>query len=378
MKTALGLVTVAVSFVIAAGSVHAGGFTRGGADIDIIYDDGTFETRDGATFVDPNRKYNKKPGVTGVTTQSLDGKEFSDSYWVPSLAAKYSFNDNLACVATYTVSNGAESDNGGINDRRGKIKEGFTTDEYALTCRVSTELGKGRISLLGGLFYEDFSYDLDAVTFVAPGVLSPLKVDLHDHDWGWRAGVAYEIPEYAFRTSLMYRSGTSAEATGDARLTNLGVDMGAQGFGELPQSLELKVQSGIAPDWLAFGSVKWTDWSVMDRLHLKFGPQDFYNDYYWRDGWTVSAGVGHKFNEHVSGFASLIWDRGVSTGWDLYGDTQAIAVGATVTDKIGGELRLTAAAVHLDSVSETNYGALNADTQSTWGYALQANYKLKF
>ncbi|MGG2475354.1 transporter, partial [Rhizobium sp. BR5] len=34
----------------------------------------------------------------------------------------------------------------------------------------------------------------------------------------------------------------------------------------MPDSIELKVQSGIAPDWLAFGSVKWTDWSQIQVI----------------------------------------------------------------------------------------------------------------
>ena len=28
----------------------------------------------------------------------------------------------------------------------------------------------------------------------------------------------------------------------------------------------MKLQSGVAPGWLVFGSVKWTDWSVTEQL----------------------------------------------------------------------------------------------------------------
>lgn len=358
-------------------SALAGGFNRGSADIDILFEDGRFVTRDSATYVNPNRTYDRKPGVPGLSP-SLDGREFSDSYWVPSLAAKVSLTDELSCAATYTVSFGGSSDNGGLMDRRGKLKEEFTTDEYGLTCSYRFDMAKGRMYVIGGVFYEDFDYSLSARTFAAPGVLTPINVGLGDSDIGWRAGLAYDIPEIAFRTSLMYRSGTSYSADGDARFSALGVDAPAFGWGELPQSVEWKVQSGIAQDWLAFGSIKWTDWSVMDRLHLRFGPSDFYNDYYWRDGWTFTAGVGHKFNETVSGFTSVTYDRGVATGWDLYGDTVSLAIGASVKDPIGGELRLSAAAVWLAPEHETAYGPLNASTQSSWGYALQAQYKINF
>lgn len=375
-RIALGAIAAAIT-VLGVSPAAAGGFGRGNADIDILFEDGRFVTRDSVTYVDPNRTYDSKPGIPGMSPD-LDGREFSEPYWVPSVAGKISFTDDFACAATYTVSNGGSSDNGGDIDRRGKLTEKFDTDEYGLTCAYFVPLERGRVAFIGGVFYEDFDYDLSAMTPVAPGVLTPIRVDLGDGDFGWRAGVAYEIPEIAFRTSLVYRSGTEFSADGDAALPQLGSVLPAGGWGELPQSVELRVQSGIAPGWLAFGSVKWTDWSVMDRLHLRFGPQDYYNDYYWRDGLTVSAGVGHAFNDQVSGFASVTWDRGVATGWDLYGDTLSLAVGASVKDSIGGELRLTAAAVRLSGEQEDAYGPLSASSKDTWGYALQAQYRIKF
>jgi long-chain fatty acid transport protein len=375
-RIALALAASVIS-VVDVTSASAGGFTYGDADFYILLEDGKVVTRDSVTFVDPNRKYDKKPGLPGLSP-ALDGREFSETYWVPSLAAKFDINDQFSCAGTYTISNGGASDNGGVMDSRGKLKEKFTTDEYGLTCAYHAPVGPGRLSVIGGVFYEDFNYDLSAMTFVAPGVMSPLKVDLGDGDIGWRAGVAYDIPEIAFRASLVYRSGTSFSATGDANFSRIGLTAPAAGWGDLPQNVELKVQSGIAQDWLAYGSVKWTDWSVMDQLHLRFGPSDFYNEYHWRDGWTVTGGVAHSFNQNVAGFASVTYDRGVATGWDLYGDTVAFAVGTNIKDKFGGELNLAAAAAWLAPEQETKYGPLSASSQSSWGFGLRAQYKISF
>src|SRR5690606_34117088 len=132
----------------------------------------------------------------------------------------------------------------------------------------------------------------------------------------------------ALRGQLLYRSGTSYGADGSltAPAAALGVGMlptpasvPAIGIGELPQSVELKLQSGIAPGWLAFGSVKWTDWSAMTTLDVVRPGAGLVsrNEYYWRDGWTVTGGVGHAFTDTISGSVSLTWDRGVSTGYDL-------------------------------------------------------------
>src|SRR5690606_12309050 len=98
------------------------------------------------------------------------------------------------------------------------------------------------------------------------------------------------------------------------------------GSAAMPQSVELKVQSGIAPGWLAFGSIKWVDWSVLQIVSfcpvvtegiipcVADGPTELTSlDLLYRDGWTVTAGVGHSFNDHWSGALSLAWDRGTST-----------------------------------------------------------------
>jgi long-chain fatty acid transport protein len=371
------LAGVAAGLSLLACGASAGGFSRGNADIDILFEGGTVDTRDSLTYVNPNRVYDKKPGIAGVTAGSLDGREFSDDYFLPSLAVKYSPSENFACAATYTVSNGATLDNRGLMDRRGKLEESFTTDEYGMTCAVFHDLGPGRIAVIGGVFYEDFNYDLDAFT-TSPAGLTPLEVKLNDGDLGWRAGVAYDVPDIGFRTSLVYRSGTEFKATGDADLTALGVSGDAKGWGRLPQSVELKAQTGIAPGWLAFGAVKWTDWSEMKQLHLNFAGTDFYNDYWWRDSLTLTAGIGHQFNDRVSGYTSLTWDRGVSTGWDLMGDTVTLAVGATIKDDWGGQLKLAGAAIWNRSVSEDKYGPLDASTKDSVGYAVQAQYNLRF
>lgn len=377
VNTRIALAFASVLAVLDTSSAFAGGFSYGDADIYVLLEDGRVVTRNSVTYVDPNRKYDKKPGLPGLSP-ALDGNTFSKPYWIPSVAAKIDITDEFSCAGTYTISNGGSMDNDGVMDSRGKLKEKFTTDEYGLTCAYRMPAGSGRLSLIGGVFYEDFNYDLLAKTFVAPRVMSGLKVDLGDGDIGWRAGVAYDIPEIAFRTSLVYRSGTSFAAKGDARFTSIGMTAPAAGWGELPQSVELKVQSGIAKDWLAFGSAKWTDWSVMDRLHLRFGPSDFFNEYHWRDGITLTGGVAHSFNQSVSGLASVTWDRGVSTGWDLYGDKVAFAVGANIKDKFGGNLSLTAAAAWLAPAQETKYGLLSASSQSSWGYGLRAQYKISF
>jgi long-chain fatty acid transport protein len=168
------------------------------------------------------------------------------------------------------------------------------------------------------------------------------------------------------------------------------------GNGTLPQSLELKLQSGIAPGWLAFGSVRWTDWSVLDTLDYTIfvAPQPIGGakelEYYYKDGWTVTGGIGHVFSETISGVVGFTWDRGVSTTEDTLSDSYTAAAGVSIKDKLGGEVRFGGAISYLTSAS------VSAETQpqlpgvvdpgasfgysvgGDWVYALSAGYKIQW
>lgn len=364
----LALAALSVSAQIAlAGS----GYSRGTANTDILWEPGTANLDATATFSDPGRKFEKN------AVPALDGTEYSKSYWVPNIAAKYSINDNLSCAFTYTMPHGATSKFDVMNNR-GKTDEKFDTKEYGATCAVFVPMGIGRVGIVGGAFYEEFSYDFEGFTR-AGASFTPLEFGVGSHDVGWRAGIGYEIPEYAFRAQLLYRSGTSHEGSSSGTLPALGLTVPVSASGELPQSVELKVQTGVAPGWMVFGSAKWTDWSVLDTLDLTLAGQQLSNYYYWRDGLSFTAGVGHQFTDRVSGALTLGYDRGVSTGWDLYGDQYTVGVTAAVKDDFNGEWRLSLATAYLESAQETKYApGQNSSSKGTWGYGLQVGYKIRF
>ena len=156
-------------------------------------------------------------------------------------------------------------------------------------------------------------------------------------------------------------------------------ELDAYGSGTLPQSLKLSLQTGVAPGWLVYGSVKWTDWSVMQSLDYNVGGADQSDIYNWQDGWTIQAGVGHAFNEKISGTVNLTWDKGVDTGADIYTDTWTIGTGVSV--KAGpGELRFGGAVSYLTEGSQTvaNEAKYDATADADWAYAVSANYKIVF
>ena len=372
----------ALALLASVGIAHAGGFSRGAADTDILFEEGNFNLRTGVAFVSPTRKFTKGFAPLGGTVVGTDSYE---SYAVPSAAVKLNITDDMRCTTTMTDVYGGSTAYAVPYGTSAKLSEKFTSTEFGLTCGYKFDLSKGRAWILGGLYYEDFSYDLVAVA-------GAINTKLDATDTGFRVGAAYEIPEIALRAQLMYRSGTEYDATGTTTRrgpTGTGLDglpLGvavpvASGNGELPQSVEMKLQSGVAPGWLVTGSVKWTDWSVLETLDLTIAPGvDRQNLYYWRDGWTVSVGVGHAFNEQLSGAVSLTWDRGVGTGFDLSSDTWTLGSGISFKDEFGGEVRFGGAITYLTSAEETQYSPafLNAAVDSGWAFAVGGSYKAKW
>ena len=207
----------------------------------------------------------------------------------------------------------------------------------------------------------------------------------------------------------MYRSQTNHDATGEytntpfvvlAGLTNqlapgtyspqelfnygTNYTAGASASASLPQSVELTVQSGIAPGWLAFGAIKWTDWSVLQQINLvedingrNFSTTRFFFD----DGWTITGGIGHRFSDDLSGSLSLTWDKGVTGGWDTLTDTWTIAGGLAYNVTSDLQLRAGGAAIYFTEGTKSEVSSpvdYTATSPAEWGYAFSTSAALKF
>jgi long-chain fatty acid transport protein len=371
----------ALALLATVSTANAGGFSRGTADTDILYEDGNFNLRAGVTYVKPTRKITKGFAPLGG---SLVGTNYTDAYIIPSAAVKINLSDDARCATTLSQPYGGSTSFAVPSGTSAKVSEQFEVTEYGLTCGYKFDLSKGQAWILGGVFQESLDYDLSAVG-------GAINVKLGSNRAGFRLGAAYAIPEIALRAELMYRSETEHDPSGTTtRVAPTGTPLDglplgiaapvASGSGVLPQSIELKLQSGVAPGWLAFGSVKWTDWSATESLDLVIAPGFFrQNLYFWRDGVTVTGGIGHAFTDKISGAASLTWDRGVGTGWDLSSDTWTLGAGASIKDEFGGELKIGGGLTYIAGATETKYPApLNTSVSSGWAYALGTSYKVKW
>jgi len=363
--TSAGVLSLALFSTLAQPS-FAGGLDRGGYNIDLLFDQSRFSAQAAVIYVMPQRELKN---VKDTNTRSpllggdgnLNGRpnhaDDTENYAVPYLGLKAGYED-VDCLLDYSEPFGAHT-NPGINwaGANNNIETKIETHNYATTCSYKFDVGPGQLRLIGGAFYQEvegFKERLVSTLPIAMGTGTGVgRLDLADNGWGWRTGIAYEIPEYGVRASLVYNSRVKYDdLSGTVDLTQVpvvptygGKVTNVVGSTEAPDSLELKVQSGIAPDWLAFGSVKWTNWSVLQSIALcpttVTGSCNHSNqltslDLLYQDGWTVTGGIGHKFNEQWTGAVSLTWDRGTSHGYGSQTDSWTVGVGAAYnpTDNI--------------------------------------------
>ncbi|TIU51673.1 MAG: transporter [Mesorhizobium sp.] len=341
---------------------HAGGLERGGYDIDLLFDPAQVATEAEATYVMPDRKYENAKGPGGFNLGLGTSADGAEGYWVPRIGVKAQVVPGVDCMVDYSQPWGAHSAPGMWNGAVSNIETDIKSDNYAGTCSYKMDAGKGQLRFIGGVFYQKvYGFKESLVAFNPFGPSPTGRVDLSTTGWGWRAGLAYEIPDIALRASLVYNSKVKLDnIEGTLDLTSVGQGIipiyGSTQY--MPDVVEFKLQSGIAPGWLAFGSVKWVNWSVLqsvpicavgtpdalcvtgDKLH---SAQLTSLDLMYRDGWTISGGVGHKFNDQWSAAGQLSWDRGTSHGYGAQTDTWTLGGGVAYTPKPNIEFRVAGA-----------------------------------
>jgi long-chain fatty acid transport protein len=375
--TALGLIA-ACAFV---GGAQAGGLERGGYNIDLLFDPGQYTFESGVVYVAPQRKLKN-----AVDTDPADGgslttaQGYSDSttetenYFVPRVGIKAGLTEGLDCLADYSQPWGAHTKPGAnwVGAQQ-NIETRVNSHNYGLTCSYRFDVGPGQLRVLGGGFYQDVNgfkerqvVSTETLALLGQTTSGVGRLDLEGDGYGWRFGVAYEITEYALRASLVYNSEVKLDnVTGTLDLTEIpffgpltnplfGQVTDVYGSAVMPDSVEFKLQSGIAPNWLAFGSVKWTDWSQLQRIPFYVSgttTEATALELAYRDGWTVSGGVGHKLNEQWSVAGSITWDRGTSQGFGSQSDTWTFGTGVSYTPTQNVEFRLAGAISLLTSGS---------------------------
>src|SRR5262245_46666179 len=149
--------------LVAISSAKAGGFTRGSADIDTLFEEENFDLRVDARAVVPSQKFSVS------ANPALVGTNFLGAFAIPSAALKFNLSQNLRCEGTFTESNGATLEYAAPRIPTGTTSEVFTTNEFGAACLVRFDAGPGVFSVIGGVFAEDLDYNRDTDLSIPTG-----------------------------------------------------------------------------------------------------------------------------------------------------------------------------------------------------------------
>lgn len=315
---------------------------------------------------------------TSSTIQTLQGQtvpsqatgDMASSYYFPSAALKIQATDNISVGLLYDQPFGAKAEyktqSGAFNPTGtdGTAAEVHTDN---LTLLVGFQPNENW-NFYAGPVYQEAKGEV-ALRGAAYSLLSGYNANMKkEGEFGWIAGLAYQIPEIALKASLTYRSEIEHELTSNENvngvplqsyLVNVANGLSA-GAGALipqfsngkttvttPQSVNLDLQSGIMADTVAFLNVRWVNWDgnairpnefgqgldSLASLSANLPAQDPRKAVlaslaggnlveYNKDQWSATAGVGRKFSEKWAGNMSVGWDSGAGNPITTLGPTE--------------------------------------------------------
>lgn len=339
-KVSLALAALAASTAAA----QAGGFERSGLPMGFMFEKGNYAELSFG-YVDPGVSGATNAGIPAPVGSGSSG-DVAGNYSTIGLAFKMDVNDRISLGFTLDPTYGADVSypTGNTYPLRGSnaTLRGETLaiiGRYKLSDAFSVHAGLRSVNIGG---------NVSLSTTTIPGAIgTPVNYYAasfsRDNDVGYLVGAAFEKPEIALRAALTYYSGTSHTLDVAGSAAGVGAFTASTDV-ELPQSVTLDFQSGVAKDTLVFGSVRWAEWTVTRLDAPNAGaanPLVSYDD----DVFTYSLGVGRRFNENWSAAVSLGYEKsngGIASNLSPTDGYKSIQLGATYTKgnmKISGGVR---------------------------------------
>ena len=372
------LTLAALGALAATSSAQSGGLEANGYNWDMLFDPDTYAARATITNVMINHDVtNPNPLLSPLGPVTVPGTVASSSnrvYYNAGIKGDFGLTSCLVS-AQNPWGSGTDRNPAYAALTEQAVSERITSLDTGLTCSYGVALETGEIGVIAGLSAQSLSYRADIPT----GLTSSEPLDLDGTGLGWRLGLAYEIPEIALRVSAIYNAAIDYDLDGSF------VGAPATASVTTPQTFEIKAQTGIAPGWLALASVKWVDWSVLQALNVSTSaPQPFdtiTSTLNYRDGWTVTGGVGHTLTDDLTVLGTLTWDRGTSSV-----DGNGVLENGTQTDRwgvtLGGAYSLSEAVELTGGISYSTTADGRNQLGETWDrgsvVAISASLKASF
>lgn len=284
------------AIITAASGAQAGGVERSSQSVAILFEQGRYAELNFGRF---------SPDVSGtVGGGAVSSGDMAGDYNSWSLGYKMDIGDRMALAMILDQPIGANVNYpAGTGYPLAGSTAKLTSSAVTALLRYKFE---NNVSVYGGLRYETVHGEVSL-----PTVFGYSLNTNHDSELGYVVGVAWEKPEIAARVALTYNSAIthSMESVEFGALTGT-FDT------EIPQSVNLEFQTGIAKDTLLFGSIRWQEWTAF-VIDPPFYPAPLGNLVdYAGNRVTYNLGIGRRFNENWAGAVTVGYEKsdGETTG----------------------------------------------------------------
>lgn len=374
-KTAL----IAAGLVAAAGTAQAGGIDRSGQPVGIIFETGRYAEFSLGSVA---------PVVSGTQTLTLSAQstagarsgDMAGGYQLYSFGYKQDFGKALSGALIYDQPWGADVNYPAASSLPAYYAQGSTArfKSSALT-GILKYTTPGHFSVYGGLRYETVSANAN-IPFITktPGVTAPYTADgAKNGAFGYLFGAAWEKPEIAARIALTFQSKIHHKL--DTHETSFAGVLNSTTTINTPKSLTLDAQTGVAPNTLLFGSVRWVDWKHFDISPAMYKMLTSGGSLVAYDKSTISytIGLGHKFDEHWAASVSLGYEpksKGFASNLGPTDGYQSIALGGSYTE---GNVKISAGIRYVKIGSaQTTLDGVHAAGDFSGNHALAVGVKV--
>lgn len=320
---------VTAAMLAASSGAYAGGVERSAQSVAILFEQGRYVELSFGRFA---------PDVSGVSPLSpANSGDMAGDYNSWSLGYKMDIGEKMNFALILDQPIGANVDYPVSAPPYPLAGSTAKLTSSAITALIRYKF-ESSVSVYGGLRYQTVHGEVSLPSI--PGGGYTLDTN-HDSEIGYVIGVAWEKPEIAARVALTYNS--AIKHTLEAAET--GALAGVSDFDtEVPQSVNLEFQTGIAKDTLLFGSIRWVDWTSFVINPDGYIPPDALVDYA-SDRVTYNLGIGRRFNDTWSGAVTLGYEKSDGERTGNLGPTdglKSIGLAATYTAdslKITGGIR---------------------------------------
>ncbi|MGE8558019.1 MAG: OmpP1/FadL family transporter [Acinetobacter sp.] len=367
-------------------SVFAAGLDRSGQSISAFLQPGNYAEA-GISVLDPEVKGKDKSGN--------NVGDMGDDYYFPAAAIKVQATDKISLGLLYDQPYGADATYqvDGSNFSNGVEGTSVKVKTNNLTALIGYQPNENW-NFYAGPVWQTVEADIklrgNAYAKPPAGTLSGYNVKVDEKEaYGWAAGFAYQIPEIALKAAVTYRSEIKHKVQAEETFTTpVGtLPMLTAGLDAItPQSVNVDLQTGVAPNTLAFANLRWVHWDnfvvtpkFLANTTAALGAKQNLIDY-TDDQYSITTGLSHKFNSKWAGTAAVGYDSGAGNPVTTLGPTEgywSVGLGGQYSPAENYFIQAGVKYFWLGDAQAQTGGAVKADFEDNHaiGYGMKIGYR---